>query len=105
MPKRFEVCPKCGKKGFYVSRGFPYFSDGTKVCRYCDYRKLPDRKPKRPKPIKFSKLKRLSFCNSDKLPTTVIRDGRLLHWVGIGWVDEGPASERAKQKYPRVVED
>lgn len=105
MAKTFEVCPGCGKKGFYHSRGFPYFGDGTKVCRYCDHRVLPSKKPKKRKTIKRSKLSRLAFCNSDKLPEAVIMDGKLYDWVGIGWVavDDNP-SDKALQKYPHVVE-
>lgn len=41
--------------------------------------------------IKFSELKRLQFCNSDKLPQLISRGGRRLQWVGIGWIDEGPS--------------
>jgi len=36
--KTFEVCPKCGKKGLYEVRAYPY--DGSKECRYC-YHKVP----------------------------------------------------------------
>jgi hypothetical protein len=47
--------------------------------------------PKGRKTIEFSKLQRLSVTNSDKLPDTVDICGRRRHWVGIGWVEEGPA--------------
>lgn len=53
------------------------------------------------KTIKRSELVRLAFCNSDKLPRAVNVGGRLKRWVGIGWVDEGPAQKFAVD----VVED
>lgn len=46
--------------------------------------------PKR-KTIERTKLARLAFCNSARLPQTVDLEGRRMHWVGIGWIDEGPA--------------
>lgn len=47
------------------------------------------------KTIKFSELKRLSFCNSDKLPSYIKVTGKVRGkqvtvykwWTGIGWVD------------------
>lgn len=47
------------------------------------------------KTIKFSELKRLSVCNSSKLPKQVEFVGRVkgkivrrvMWWSGIGWVD------------------
>ena len=52
------------------------------------------KKKKKSRTIKFSKLQRLSFCNSKKMPLTVNLNGRRKHWVGIGWVDEGEATGR-----------
>lgn len=58
---------------------------------------------KRKKTIKFSKLKRLEFCNSKDLPPRIWIGGKLMEWVGIGWIeidddeDDGTA--------PTVVED
>jgi hypothetical protein len=43
------------------------------------------------KTIEFSELQRLSVANSDKLPSCVDIGGQRHHWVGIGWVEEGPA--------------
>ena len=34
---------------------------------------------------------------------TVIRNGRLLQWMSVGWVDVGEPSEADKNKYPTVV--
>lgn len=33
---------------------------------------------------------------------TVIQDGRRMHYVGIGWIDEGPATPEDRKKYPTV---
>ena len=33
--KVYEKCDRCDKKGVYLSNGYPYWGDGTKVCRYC----------------------------------------------------------------------
>jgi hypothetical protein len=41
MPKRFEPCPKCDKKGFYEERGWSMNPSGTMRCRYCYYTQLP----------------------------------------------------------------
>lgn len=43
------------------------------------------------KTIPVETLARYSFCNSKRLPQYVNDRGRRLHWVGIGWCDEGPA--------------
>lgn len=44
-----------------------------------------------PKTIERKKLARLALCDSPDLPPVVNDDGRRRRWVGIGWVDEGPA--------------
>jgi DNA-directed RNA polymerase subunit RPC12/RpoP len=41
MAKQYERCPACGKKGLYLSHGYPYWGDGTKVCRYCNHAVKP----------------------------------------------------------------
>ena len=43
------------------------------------------------KTITRAEVARLAFCNSDKLPQKINIDGRLKEWVGIGWIDIGPA--------------
>lgn len=43
------------------------------------------------KTIAVETLARYSFSNSKKLPQYVNDRGRRLHWVGIGWIDVGPA--------------
>lgn len=55
---------------------------------------------KKQKTIKFSELKRLSFCNSPKLPKQIEIVGkvkgktvrRAMWWSGIGWVDLVPSN-------------
>ena len=42
--------------------------------------------------VSVVELQRLIFCNSDRLPQTVNDDGKRKRWVGIGWVEEGPAN-------------
>lgn len=43
--------------------------------------------------ITRSELARLAFCNSDKLPHIVAMPKmRRMEWVGIGWIDVGPAT-------------
>jgi hypothetical protein len=53
--------------------------------------------------ITFSELRRLSFCNSSKLPQKVVHDGILKEWVGIGWIDIGKPPKG--HKFPTVVDD
>jgi hypothetical protein len=64
------------------------------------------RKRKRaPKPIKRSELSNIKMVvgNEDRI-SKVILDGNVRQWVGIGWVDEGPATAADKLKYPRVLD-
>ena len=53
------------------------------------------------KTITRSELARLAFCNSIRLPRKVNVDGRLLEWVGVGWIDVGPVNRR----YPTMLEE
>ena len=48
------------------------------------------------KEITRAELARLSFCNSDRLQGLVNIKGRAMEWVGIGWIDTGPATGREK---------
>lgn len=44
--KRFERCPKCGKRGLHVCHGYvPRGMEGMKRCRYCGH-VVPRPKPK-----------------------------------------------------------
>lgn len=48
--------------------------------------------PKLPKgQIYAHRLAALAFTNSALMPQVVNASGRRKRWVGIGWVDEGPA--------------
>jgi hypothetical protein len=63
------------------------------------------KKPKAPKPIKRSELSNLKMVagNEDRI-SKVILDGNVRQWVGIGWVDEGPATEADKLTIPMVID-
>lgn len=41
--------------------------------------------------ITRSELVRLSTCNSELLPSVVNDGGVRIQWVGIGWIELGPA--------------
>jgi hypothetical protein len=56
------------------------------------------------KTITYSKLRRLSFCNSKELPQKVIVDGTVKEWVGIGWCETRDANTEDYKRYPTVVE-
>lgn len=96
MLKRVTEIKGAYGPGIYSSLRTRFISKRTKA------RFMPKPKPKL-KTITFSELKRLSFCNSKKLPKhrVVLPDGRLMEWVGIGWisVDGSPTD-----KDVRVVE-
>lgn len=64
-------------------------------------------KPKRAnrkRTVKASQCSILAMCDGrgEKTHSTVIQDGRKMHYVGIGWVDEGPATKEDLKKYPTV---
>lgn len=42
-------------------------------------------------------------CGGKGKPECVIDDGHVFRYVGIGWVDEGEATEEDKKKYPEVT--
>lgn len=44
------------------------------------------------KTIDVETLQRLAFCNSKNLPQIINDEGRRKLWVGVGWVDDGPAT-------------
>jgi hypothetical protein len=58
---------------------------------------------KRKKTIKFSTLRRLSFCNSPKCPQRVIHEGVVKEWVGFGWITINDQRRKPSDVY--VVED
>lgn len=59
------------------------------------------KKKKKRKTIKLSQLQRMAFRNSPKMPQVVNHDGVRKEWVGIGWIDCGPATGREV----KVIED
>ena len=42
-------------------------------------------------------------AGNEKIYSLVIDEGIVKNWVGIGWVDVGPATEEDYKKYPTVV--
>lgn len=41
---------------------------------------------------------------NERKHSKVICDGRVMQWVGFGWVDEGPPSAADRRRLPRVEE-
>lgn len=73
-------CPRCCKTE-HCLRGV----HAKGLCRRCYDR------ARRRKTISRAELSRLSFCNSDKIPSYVEIDGVRKWWSGIGWVGDKPA--------------
>lgn len=42
MPKTYEICDRCGKKGVYEIHGWTLHPAGTRECRYCHKVYLPE---------------------------------------------------------------
>lgn len=61
--------------------------------------------PKRPDPVPVSKLSTLRMAaGNERLYSRVILQGAVMFWVGIGWVNEGPAQEKDFEVYPVVID-
>lgn len=59
----------------------------------------------RPKPVKRAELSSVRMvAGGEKTISTIIDGGRIKGWVGIGWIDGGPAQPDDFNHYP-VVED
>jgi len=58
------------------------------------------------KTVKARDCSIIAMCDgrNETKHSKVIMRGRVMQYVGIGWVDEGPASPQDTRKYP-VVED
>ncbi len=53
--------------------------------------------------VKASELSKLRMtAGNENRYSKVIQDGRLLQWVGIGWIDLGAATEEDCSNYPEV---
>jgi hypothetical protein len=53
--------------------------------------------------VKASELSKLKMtAGNENRHSKVIQDGRLLQWVGIGWVDLGEATKEDYSNYPEV---
>lgn len=46
-------------------------------------------KRKTPKTITRAELRKLAFCNSQKIPHAVNDGGVRKEWIGIGWLEAG----------------
>lgn len=42
-------------------------------------------------------------CGGEGKPERVILDGRIMFYVGIGWVDERPATQEDAEAFPVVI--
>lgn len=48
MAKRFDPCPSCGKRGFYVINGYRgNLPVGSCRCRYCHHLETPEQSRRR----------------------------------------------------------
>lgn len=60
---------------------------------------------KTPDPVKRDELTPMKMvAGNENLYSRVVDDGRLRGWVGIGWVDEGMATDEHRALYPTVVD-
>ena len=54
--------------------------------------------------VKATELSKFRMvAGNEKIYRFVIDEGIVKDWVGIGWVDIGPATEKDYEKYPTVV--
>ena len=59
----------------------------------------------RPPPVPASVLSNLRMvAGNEKKYSRVIQDGHVLHWVSLGWVNEGPARPSDYSAYPEVID-
>jgi hypothetical protein len=56
--------------------------------------------------VKATELSKLRMVTgNEKIYDAVIDEGVLKEWVGIGWVEHGPATEKDYEKYPVVTRE
>lgn len=61
---------------------------------------------KKPEPVLRSELTTMRMAaGNENLYTRVVDGDRLRGWVGIGWIDEGMATDEHRATYPTVKED
>lgn len=66
---------------------------------------IPRPTSKRPDPVPVSKLSTLRMAaGNERLYSRVILNNSVRFWVGIGWVNEGPAQEKDFEVYPVVID-
>jgi hypothetical protein len=56
------------------------------------------------KTVKARDCSTIAMCDGrgESTHPVVIDDGRRMRYVGIGWVDEGPATDADKRQFPAV---
>lgn len=56
-----------------------------------------------PAPIRVEKLSNMAMVSGrEKTITHIIDNDIVKHWIGIGWIETGNASEEDYRRYPRV---
>lgn len=78
FPRKFEVCPECGKKGVYTRSWSFHIGMKEKLCKYCHYHAAPFFNGERADPAKeFAELRRAihelntlitGFCERWEIP-------------------------------------
>lgn len=75
-------------------------------CRKCERLVFPEAtkaKPKKAKVVEAGACSKLAMvAGGEKKHGTVIDGGRVMRWVGIGWIDVGEATEADRAKFPQV---
>ena len=66
---------------------------------------MPRPEPTRPPPVPASVLSNLRMvAGNEKKYSRVIMNKHVLHWVSLGWVNEGPARSSDFEVYPVVID-
>lgn len=66
---------------------------------------MPRPEPTRPPPVPASVLSNLRMvAGNEKKYSRVIMEKHVLHWVSLGWVNEGPARSSDFEVYPVVID-
>jgi hypothetical protein len=61
-------------------------------------------KTKQPGTLTVKDVSALSMvAGGEKRHPVIIHEGSKKQWVGFGWVDEGPATDEDRAKYPEVL--
>lgn len=65
---------------------------------------MKTKKTSRKRTVTAAQCSVIAMCDGrgETTHSTVIQDGRRMHYVGIGWIDDGPATPEDRKKYPTV---